>query len=75
MNKRPMGAQESACPYNVILLDIACIYPKCSEISNTSGSFLVLFSNKMFIKAGIHKVLVSIANKGGPDQTASSEAV
>ena len=48
-------------------------YSKCPQISNT---FLVLFSSKMFvIKAGIHKMLVKIANKGDPDQTASSEAV
>ena len=46
---------------------------KCSKISNT---FLVLFSNKILIfRTGIHKMLVRIANREDPDQTASSEAV
>ena len=49
------------------------MYGKSSKISNT---FLFLFSTKMLvIKAGIHKTLVSIANRGDPNQTASSEAV
>ena len=48
-------------------------YGKCSKISNT---FLVLFSNEMLvIRDGIHKLLVRIANREDPDQTASSEAV
>ena len=48
-------------------------YGKCSKISNT---FLILFSNKILIfRAGIHKILVRIANREDPDQTASSEAV
>ena len=48
-------------------------YGKCSKISNT---FLILFSNKMLIfRAGIHKILVRIANREDLDQTASSEAV
>ena len=48
-------------------------YGKCSKILNT---FLILFSNKMLIfRAGIHKILVRIANREDPDQTASSEAV
>ena len=35
-----------------------------------------LFFNKMSaIRAGIHKMLVGIANREDPDQTASSEAV
>ena len=43
-----------------------------SKILNT---FLFLFSNKMLvIKAGIHKILVRIANREDPDQTISSEA-
>ena len=50
------------------------MYGKSSKISNT---FLFLFSIKMLvIRAGIHKTLVnSIANRGDPDQIASSEAV
>ena len=48
-------------------------YGKCSKISNT---FLFLFSNKMLVSwAGIHKMLVRIANREDHDQTASSEAV
>ena len=43
------------------------LYGKCPKISNT---FLVLFSSKMLvIKAGIHKMLVRIANREDPDQT------
>ena len=46
---------------------------KCSKILNT---FLFLFSNKMlFIRAGIHKMYVSPANREDTDQTASEEAV
>ena len=48
-------------------------YSKYSKISNT---FLFLFSTKkLIIRAGIHKLLVRIANSEDPDQTASSEAV
>ena len=46
---------------------------KCSKISNI---FLFLFSNKkLVISAVIHKMIVRIANKEDPDQTASAEAV
>ena len=46
---------------------------KCSKISN---NFLFLISSKILnIKAGIPKILVGIANRKDPDQTASSEAV
>ena len=49
------------------------LYGKCSKISNI---FLFLFSNKIFvIRTGIHKMLVRIANREGPDQTASPEAI
>ena len=49
------------------------IYGKCSKILN---AFLFLFSNKMLVfRAGIHKMLVRIANREDPDLTASSEAV
>ena len=48
-------------------------YSKNSKILNT---FLGPFSNKMLIiRAGTHKMLVRIANREDPDQTASSEAV
>ena len=46
-------------------------YGKCSKISNT---LLTLFSNKMLVmKAGMHTMLVRIANREDPDQTASSD--
>ena len=46
-------------------------YGKCSKFLN-----IFLFSNKMLvIKTGIHRMLVRIANREDPDQTASSEAV
>ena len=45
------------------------LYSKCSKIWNT---LFFLFSNKL---AGMHKMVVRIANREDPDQTASSEAV
>ena len=37
---------------------------------------IFLFLNKLLVyRAGIHKMLVSIANREDPDQTASEEAV
>ena len=54
-------------------LVLSCKYHKCSKILN---NFLFLFSKMMLvIRAGIHKMLVRIANREDPDQTASSEAV
>ena len=47
-------------------------YCKCSKLLNT---FLFLFSNKLVIRAGIHKMVARIANREDPDQTASSEVV
>ena len=48
-------------------------YVESSKFFNT---FHFLFSNKMFVtRAEIHKMLVKIANREDPDQTASSEAV
>ena len=50
------------------------MYDTFSKISDTT--FLTLFSNKMLvIKAGIHRMLVIIANREDPNQAASSEAV
>ena len=44
-------------------------YGKCSKILNT---FLFLFlCKKLVIRAGIDKILVRIANREDPDQTAS----
>ena len=52
---------------------VLSLYGKCPKISNT---FLFLFSNKMLVvRAGVHKMLVRIANREDPDLTASSEAV
>ena len=49
------------------------LYTKCSKILST---FLILFLNKILVfKAGIHKMLVRVANREDPDQTASSKAV
>ena len=40
------------------------------------STFLFLFSNKLLVtRAGIHKMVVRIANREAADQTASSEAV
>ena len=48
-------------------------YSKCSKILNT---FLFQFANKMWVfRAGIHIMLVSIANREDPDQTVPLEAV
>ena len=48
----------------------------CCKRSKISNTFLFLFSNRMWvIKAGIHRMLVRIANREDPDQTTSSEAV
>ena len=45
-------------------------YGKCSKIMNI---FLFLFSKKIMVfRAGIHKMDARIANREGPDQTASS---
>ena len=56
-----------------ILTFLHFYYSKCFKILIT---FLVLFLAKMvIIKAEIHKMLVRIANREDPDQTASSEAV
>ena len=47
-------------------------YSKCSKILN----YFLSFSNEMLVfRAGIHKLLVRIANREDPDQTASSEVV
>ena len=41
-----------------------------------SNTFLFLFANKMFVHMSVsHKMLVGIANREYPNQTASSEAV
>ena len=51
---------------------IGALRVKCSKI----GTLFCLFSNKkLFFRAEIHKMLVRIANREDPIQTASSEAV
>ena len=37
--------------------------------------FFLVSNNMLIFRAGIHKLLVRIANREHPDQTASSEAV
>ena len=57
----------------VYAISTKVLYSNYSKISNT---FLFLFSVKMLVfGAGIHKMLVGIANREDPDQTAFSEAV
>ena len=54
-------------------LNIHNVYSKILKFR----TFLFLFSDYMMwvIKAGIHQVLVRIANREDPDQTATTEAV
>ena len=55
-----------------------CSFPIKYHINvlKISNNFLFLISSKILnIKAGIPKILVGIANRKDPDQTASSEAV
>ena len=55
------------------LTGVAFVCGTCSKILNV---LLFLFLNKMlFFKFGIYKMLVRIANRKDPDQTASPEAV
>ena len=52
------------------------IYMTTVNVLKFGTLFSFMFLNKMlFIRAGIHKMLVRIANREDPDQTASSEAV
>ena len=58
--------------YNLRKHILSTKYGRCSKITNT---FLFLFSNKILVfRAGTHKMLVRIANREDPYQTAS-EAV
>ena len=51
-------------------------YESTVNVLKFQNTFLFLFSNKILvIRAGIHKMLVRIANRENPDQTASSESV
>ena len=46
------------------------------KYSKTSNTFFFLFVNEMLVlRTGTHEMLVRIANREGPDQTASLEAV
>ena len=48
----------------------------CTVFFLTFNTLLILFSNKMLvIKAGMHNMLVRIANRVDHDQTVSSEAI
>ena len=46
-----------------------------SKITNTLKFFFVFLTNRLIIMAGIHKMLVRLANREDPDQIASIEAV
>ena len=74
-SSRGSGKSLSICCFTKLKVPkshvLAQSYSKCSKISNT---FLFLFSNKTLVfRAGIHnfKMLVRIANRKDPDQTAS----
>ena len=55
------------------LIFFSYIHGICSKIFKT---FHFLFSKPMWvIRAAIHKMVVRVANREEPDQTASSEAV
>ena len=46
-----------------------------ANVSKISNTFPFLIANKILVtRAGIHKMLVRIANREDPDQAASSEA-
>ena len=71
MQNSPTGKKIFYCYSSIAVKEVIC--GKCSKISN---SIFFLFSNKMLaIRAGILKMLVRIANREDPDQTASSETV
>ena len=53
-----------------------CFYATTVNVEKLQTLFLILFSYKAsFMEAGIHKMLVSIANMEDPGQTAYEEAV
>ena len=57
-------------------LSAAVVIGALRDITNFLNTFHFLFSKKMWVnRAGIHKILVRIANREDPYQTASSEAV
>ena len=63
----------SVQPILGVYWSILISYAKCSKILNT---LLILAPYKMLmIGPEIHKMLIRIANREDPDQTASSEAV
>ena len=58
------------------IIKIKCVCSYTINVLNFLNTFLFLFLNKMLdIVAEIHKMLVRIANREDPDQTASEEAV
>ena len=66
-----------ACYLHPLNMILAC--PLISVFGNAKYLFTAkfsLFSNKMLVfRGGIHKMLVKLANREDPDQTASSEVV
>ena len=66
----PLFIVSSRFTYNIVA-NILIEYSRCSKISNT---FLFLFSNEMLVfRAGIHKMLVRIANREDPFQRKQSD--
>ena len=60
---------------SLLLLAGRTVNRSYGKSSKTSNTFLFLVSKKLVLMAGIQKMLVKIANREGPDQTASKEAV
>ena len=62
--------------FNYTLLFEGLIYDTCMVNFLKFRTLSFQFSNKMLgFRAGIHKMLVTIANREDPEHTASSEAV
>ena len=52
------------------------LYYTCTKkVFKILNTFLIVLKKMLVIRAGSHKMLIRIANREYPDQTASSEAV
>ena len=57
---------------DILLMNQYSMFPGMVTVPNFCTLFLFMFSYKMLVmRAGIHKLLVRIANREDPDQTAS----
>ena len=66
------------CDSSLLLSKVVTCLPSSTVNALKFQTLYFLFSKKMWvtcIRAGIHKILVRIANREDPDQTASEEAV